>query len=329
MKKDPPSPSESSDSDSDSSSSSISAQGETPIIDNDKNGGSDKDNGSGSSSKSREYYLSRAVMMADRVRSKVTNYPHHHNVLRRTEPPPLLPYGLMEGGLVGLLTLGATVPARRLVKKLVSTGPAVRIRPLVEMVVTAGQLMLSAQTAIYTGVLVGSRNWLETLTDLASANPRTEGRSRNTSTSSSSSSSSSPSNDSHQTNHHYHKSILADDLCREPIIEKLLLDQSTTTIPSVLSGNDPVVSLEVHLPPKGGEEPSSSRLVATTNDNKQQQQQQQHETVSLMEWIKDPQKVVTDELFRAVALCRLRRRSTTNDNNTKPVDGEDGSNSRR
>ena len=241
----------------------------------------------------------------------------------------------MEGGLVGLLTLGATVPARRLVKKLVSTGPAVRIRPLVEMVVTAGQLMLSAQTAIYTGVWVGSRNWLETLTDLASANPKTEGRSRNTSASSSSSSSSSPSNDSHQTNHHYHKSILADDLCREPIIEKLLLDQSTTTtIPSVLSGNDPVVSLEVHLPPKGGEEPSSSRLVATTNDNKQQQQQQkqqQHETVSLMEWIKDPQKVVTDELFRAVALCRLRRRSTTttNNNNNKPVDGEDGSNSRR
>lgn len=202
--------------------------------------------------------LSHAVNLADKVRSKVSQYPHPV----RTEPP--LPHGFVEGGIVGSLTYGLTRPMRSQTMKMLGTSNNAR---MVGMVFTAGQVLISAQVALYSGVLVGSRNWLETLTDFASApsgNINNDGETI------------SPTN--------LHKSILADDLCREPIMKSLL----ARSLPA-------------------------SSLDSSTNQRRMQRQSDtmspnnKPQGVSLIEWIKDPKKVVTDELFRAVASCRSRQ----------------------
>ena len=208
--------------------------------------------------------MSLAVNLADKVRSKVSQYPHPV----RTEPP--LPHGFVEGGIVGLVTYGLTRPIRSQAMKLLlgSTPNSARIKPMVGMVFTSGQVLISAQVALYSAVLVGSRNWLETLTDFASA--PSGNNNNNTDTIS-------------QTN--LHKSILADDLCQEPIMKALL------------ARSLPVSSFGSSI--NEGRMQRQSDSMANTNNRPQD--------VSFMEWIKDPKKVVIDELFRAVASCRSRQ----------------------
>lgn len=174
--------------------------------------------------------LADAIQLADKVRTKITKYPHSV----RTEPP--LPYGIVEGALVGLAAYMVFWPVRAQAMKWAGRSAQWQhTKPYIGIFFTAGQALVGAKAALYTAVLVGSQAWLETLGDFAASTKNDK-----------------------QT---HHKRILANELCSDTIVQQQKL-------PKEASG-------------------------------KSQQP-------TLQDWLKDPEQVVVQELFRAVHNCQNR-----------------------
>jgi len=168
-----------------------------------------------------------------------------------------------------------------------------RLKPLVGIIVTVGQVLLSAQTALYSAVLVGSQNWLAILTDFAAV------PSFSSSSSSSSSSSLGRKGGITQTQTNIHKSILADELCREKIMKEMLARPAPSASLVLVDHNKSTSSTTSST--------STSSMLVVGNEKATSSP-----PPSLIDWFKHPKKVVTDELYRAVANCRNRSSSDNN-----------------
>lgn len=207
--------------------------------------------------------LSNGVNLSDKIRHRISNYPHPV----RTDPP--LPHGFVEGALVGMGTYLLLRPIRSQAMRWASSSSP-RMKPMVGMFITAGQVLACAQTALYSAVLVGSHAWLGILTDFAAA----------------------PNEGSSVSQTNLHKSLLADDLCREPIMQELLA-RPASALPLPVSNNNLAGTNNSNL--AGSTENASGD--STT-------------AVPFMEWVKNPKGVVTNELYHAVASCRNRQVTT-------------------
>jgi len=212
--------------------------------------------------KLKESMLSNAVDMADKVRTKLTNYPHPI----RTEPP--LPHGFVEGALLGVSTYFATRPIRSGLMSVVGKSWP-QAKTGVGIFISAGQVLLAAKLALYSAVMVGSHAWLSILKEYAQTPIiMTDNESANKSS-----------------KLQMHKSILADELCQEPIMQLLLKQQRQQQ-------------------QQTEQESFSSEKSDTTTSNTTS-----NSDVTFMDWVMDPQKVVTDELLRAIASCQKREKN--------------------
>ena len=172
-----------------------------------------------------------AANFAGRISKIITQYPHQ----LRTEPP--LPRGFVEGALVGAGIYMLSKPIRSAGARFLNAQQGPMAKNLFGFTFFALQLTVSAQAALYAASHKGSYEWLQIAAEYASA----ESSDKN-----------------------MHKSILGDEICVDPVVQRYLKDPRIASLPT------------------------------TTEDP------------TLMEWVQDPEKIMVEELFRAVKACRSR-----------------------
>ncbi|CAB9509132.1 expressed unknown protein [Seminavis robusta] len=192
----------------------------------------------------------QAVHFADRVRTHLQDYPHKIRV------DPAVPPGFMEGAVVGMTSYLALWPGKRRAVRLFAGGSP----KMVGALLTAGQVVVGVQLALYTAVMQGSYTWLSTLKEYASVVEPSTGKVDGD-------------DDKNSKNFiNLHKSIMANSLCQDPILESLKQQQ----LPNTISSKEDT-DTDRHSP-------------------------------TVMDWIQGPGKVVTDELMQVVAACANRQR---------------------
>ncbi|CAB9521384.1 expressed unknown protein [Seminavis robusta] len=204
---------------------------------------------------------SKAIEFARTIRTQISESPH------KVVEAPYVPHGFLEGAEVGCMTYFLLKPIGNGFMGLVTGSPQLRgaSRPI-GLVVTIGQLMVGAQMALYAAVRKGSHTWLSTLEQVATSTTTTE---------------------SSDDNNWKHKAIMADALCRDPLMASIQQQLLAMT----------------QQQQEGG-----SQATSTTNEA--------GSPPSVKDWVMDADKVVTDQLIRTVAACN-QRNSPSSQGNTE------------
>ncbi|CAB9519475.1 expressed unknown protein [Seminavis robusta] len=204
---------------------------------------------------------SKAIEFARTIRTHIADSPH------KVVEAPYVPHGFLEGAEVGCMTYFLLKPIGNGFMGLVTGSPQLRgaSRPI-GLVVTIGQLMVGAQMALYAAVRKGSYTWLSTLEEVATSTTTTT--------------------ESSDDNDWKHKAIMADALCRDPLM----------------------ASIQQQILAMTQQQQEGSQATSTTNEA--------GSTPSVKDWVLDADKVVTDQLIRTVAACN-QRNSPSSQGNTE------------